>query len=135
VDSDSDDSSVEMNFDDDGKLVVRDDVGRKTIETDEVLPMPSSAKNRRLSGSVSEQDTIHKRKNGGHTKGGIGASYKSKKAGGDVKKKSHKYEPFAFVPLDGRAYTKKNRRLAVEQMSTVVRQGGKRKRQAPRGRK
>jgi ribosomal RNA-processing protein 12 len=138
ADSDSDDdSSMEMNFDDDGKLVVRgEDDGSKTTEADELLPMSGSAKRRRLSGSVTEQDKkTQTRKSSSHPKGGIGASYKSKKAGGDVKKKGQKYEPFAFVPLDGRAYTKKNRRSAVEQMSTVVRQGGKRKRQASRGHK
>jgi ribosomal RNA-processing protein 12 len=135
ADSDSDDdSSMEMNFDDEGKLVVREnDEGSKSTEADELLPMAVSAKRRRLSGSVTGQDLRKQtRKGGGHPKGGIGASYKAKKAGGDVKKKGQKYEPFAFVPLDGRAYTKKNRRLAVEQMSTVVRQGGKRKRQASR---
>ena len=58
----------------------------------------------------------------------LGAAYKSKKAGGDVKKKGQKFEPYAYVPLDGKSYTKKNRRRAVEQMSTVVRSGGKRKR-------
>ena len=58
----------------------------------------------------------------------LGAAFKSKKAGGDVKKKTQKFEPYAYVPLDGKQYSKKNRRKAVQEMSTVVRSSGKRKR-------
>merc|ERR1712087_34289 len=50
----------------------------------------------------------------------LGSAYKSKKSGGDVKKKGQKYEPYAYVPLDGKSYTKKNRGKAVTQMETVV---------------
>jgi ribosomal RNA-processing protein 12 len=138
-DSDSDDGSMEMNFDDDGKLVVRDDddENSKTTEVDDVVTMSGNTKRRRLSAKVIEADQTKKQNGGGsgskNSTAKIGASYKSKKAGGDVKKKGQKYEPYAFVPLDGRAYTKKNRRSAVEQMSSVVRQGGKRKRQQQRG--
>jgi len=66
----------------------------------------------------------------GNKVSGLGSAYKSKKAGGDVKKKNQKFEPYAYVPLDGRNYTKKNRGKSVEQMATVVRQkgGNKRKR-------
>ena len=39
-----------------------------------------------------------------------------------------KFEPYAYMPLDGKSYTKKNRRGAVEKMATVVRGGAKRKR-------
>ena len=56
----------------------------------------------------------------------LGSSYKARTAGGDVKKKGQKYDPYAYVPLDGRSYTKKNRHLAVEQMTTVVQRGRKR---------
>jgi ribosomal RNA-processing protein 12 len=58
----------------------------------------------------------------------LGAAYKSKKAGGDVMKKGQKFQPYAYVPLDGKSYTKKNRRGAVDKMATIVRGGGKRKR-------
>jgi len=60
----------------------------------------------------------------------LGSAYKSKKAGGDVRKKEQKFEPYAFVPLEGRKYSKKIRAQTVDEMSTVVRQkgGGKRKR-------
>jgi ribosomal RNA-processing protein 12 len=40
----------------------------------------------------------------------LGAAYKSKKAGDDVKKKGQKYEPYAYAPIDGKSYTNKNRR-------------------------
>lgn len=51
----------------------------------------------------------------------LGGAYKSKKAGGDVRKKGQKYEPYAYVPLDARDFTKKNRGRAVSKMSSVVR--------------
>lgn len=73
------------------------------------------------------RDEAKQKKNKQKQPKGLGDAYKSKKAGGDVMKNGQKYEPYAYVPLDGRSYTKKNRRQAVEQMSSVVR-GGKRKR-------
>ena len=139
---DDDDDSAEMMFDDDGKLMVRDDDddndGRQstTVEMDEIIPMQGSNKRRRL---MSSSSSLQSKGQSSQSSGGInntqkknrnknvpsiGASYKSKKAGGDVKKKGQQYEPYAYVPLDGRAYTKKHRRTAVEQMSTVVRNGG-----------
>ena len=51
----------------------------------------------------------------------LGSAYKSKKAGGDVIKKGQKYEPYAYVPLNAKDYTKKNRDKAVTKMGTVVR--------------
>ncbi|MEM1008894.1 MAG: hypothetical protein AAGJ35_07790 [Myxococcota bacterium] len=57
---------------------------------------------------------------------GYGAAFKSKKSGGGVKK-GQKFEPYANVPLDGKSYMKKNRRSALEKMTSVVR-GGERKR-------
>ena len=93
-----------------------------TISDDEEEPaLRYNKKRRRLN---SKPDTKGGKKQGTRS---LGASYKSKKAGGDVKKKDQKYEPYAFVPLDGRSYSKKNRRSAVEQMGSVVR-SGKRKR-------
>ncbi len=140
-DDSDDDDSAEMMFDDDGKLVVRDDDdddGRQstTVEMDEIIPMQGSNKRRRLMSSSSSlqskgqssQNTggINNTKKNNRSKNlpSIGASYQSKKAGGDVQKKGQMYEPYAYVPLDGRAYTKKHRRTTVEQMSTVVRNGG-----------
>ena len=54
-----------------------------------------------------------------------GAQFKSKKAGGDVKKKGAKFEPYAYIPLDGKGYTKKHRGKTVEMMSNIVRTKGK----------
>jgi len=68
------------------------------------------------------------RKRGKDSGSSLGAAYKSKKAGGDVKKKGQKYEPYAYVPLDAKDYTRKNRGKAVSKMGGVVRNGGKRKR-------
>jgi ribosomal RNA-processing protein 12 len=126
-DNDSD-SDAAMEFDDDGKLVVPGDDDdkdeKKAVEPDEELPMNDRNKRRRL--TKAGDDAIKRKK--GQSSNSLGASYKSKKAGGDVQKKGQKFEPYAFVPLDGRAFSKKNRRKAVEQMSSVVRKGGKRKR-------
>jgi len=115
---DSDQSDLE--FDLDGKLVIKD---TDDNEAGSKVSQPSTAiKRRRLNSG--ESRSVDQR---ARTKSGLGAAYKSKKAGGDVKKKGQKYEPYAFVPLDGRSYSKKNRRVAVEQMSTVVRGKDKRK--------
>jgi ribosomal RNA-processing protein 12 len=124
-DNDSD-SDAAMEFDDDGKLVVPgDDKDEKmAAEPDEELAMNDQNKRRRL---TKTGDDASRRKKGQNSNS-LGASYKSRKAGGDVQKKGQKFEPYAFVPLDGRAYSKKNRRKAVEQMTSVVRKGGKRKR-------
>jgi ribosomal RNA-processing protein 12 len=126
-DNDSD-SDAAMEFDDDGKLVVPGDDDdkdeQKAVEPGEELAMNDRNKRQKL--TKAGDDIIKRRK--GQSSNSLGASYKSKKAGGDVQKKGQKFEPYAFVPLDGRAFSKKNRRKAVEQMSSVVRKGGKRKR-------
>jgi len=137
-DSDMEDGGA-MEFDDMGRLVVPDDLdndgdnGGGTAADDgddgENDEIKMGGKKRRISKFESAKvarDESKKKKNKQKTKD-LGAAYKSKKAGGDVMKKGQKYEPYAYVPLDGRSYTKKNRRQAVEQMSSVVR-GGKRKR-------
>lgn len=124
VDDNDSDSGV-MEFNDDGRLVVPDDLdplpNQKVSDDEEEPALRYNKKRRRLN---SKPDTKGGKKQGTRS---LGASYKSKKAGGDVKKKGQKYEPYAFVPLDGRSYSKKNRRSAVEQMGSVVR-SGKRKR-------
>jgi ribosomal RNA-processing protein 12 len=132
--NDDDDSGGEMEFDDDGKLIVPDDDdvrSRRSNKSDaeEETVGERSGKRRKLS-KFEEAKMLKKDKDSGK-KGPrqLGAAYKSKKAGGDVKRKEQKYEPYAYVPLDGRQYSKKFRKNAVEQMATVVRQGGgKRKR-------
>ena len=121
-----DDSSGAMEFNEDGMLIVPDgeeDINNVPIEK----PSLHSIKRRRLEkGGDSSTKTGLSRKSTNSK--ALGSAYKSKRAGGDVRKKGQKYEPYAFMPLDGRSYSKKNRRAAVEKMSTVVRGNGKRKR-------
>lgn len=50
-----------------------------------------------------------------------GAEYRSKKAGGDVKRKGATLEPYAYIPLDGRTLTgKKAGNTALKQYGAVV---------------
>ena len=56
------------------------------------------------------------------------ATYTVRRSADDIKRKEQKYEPYAYVPLDGRNYSRKYRSSTVEQMSTVVRHGAKGKR-------
>ena len=132
---DSDSDSGVMEFDETGRLVVPDDVedtgGDETaVVGDAADELPSSKRQRinKFETAKNARDEANKSNSRKKQVQSLGAAYKSKKAGGDVKKKGQKYEPYAFVPLDGKNYTKKNRRKTVEQMSTVVRQSGKRKR-------
>jgi ribosomal RNA-processing protein 12 len=142
IDEESDDDSDGgiMEFDDLGRLIVRDDLGENKAhvahreeevegEDDENLEI-RGVKKRKLTKFESAKiarDEAQKKRNK-KTVQALGAAYKSKKSGGDVKKKGQKFEPYAFVPLDAKSYTKKNRRKAVDSMATVVRTGGKRKR-------
>ena len=144
-DSDFSDGGEAMEFDDNGKLLIGGDDKinfgegtRNDAEDDaENADIHRGNKKQRLSkfeGAVAARNEAHVRKNKNKqqqnkTKS-LGAAYKSKKAGGDVRKKDHKFEPYAFVPLDGKKYTKKARGKTVEEMSTVVKgKGGfKRKR-------
>jgi len=65
---------------------------------------------------VSEQ----KRKKVKVVKRAPGAEYKSKKgAGGDVKK-AGAFEPYAYIPLDGKTLASKKKHAAIEQYSGVV---------------
>jgi len=134
-DSDSFDEGV-MEFDELGRLVVHDvdDSSTRqqtTLDNDEEIENleTRSFKKRKISKFETakiDRDVAQKKKS--KTKA-LGAAYKSKKSGGDVKKKGQKFEPYAFVPLDGKSYTKNNRRKAIESISTVIRNSnGKRKR-------
>jgi len=123
-----------MEFDDDGKLVVYDGVEAKAsapVADDNLSQRLNKRRRYNSSGSAKESQgpvAGQQKDKKQNRRRDLGAAYKSKKAGGDVKKKNQKYEPYAFVPLDGRQYSKKNRRSTVDQMSSVVRTGGKRKR-------
>jgi ribosomal RNA-processing protein 12 len=115
--------SDEMEFNDDGRLLVRDDLEASVLQSTAASDS-GPHKKPRLQTENHQNDRLDRSKKPRE----LGASYKSKKAGGDVRKKGQAFEPYAYVPLDGRSYSKKNRRSAVEQMSSVVRKGGKRKR-------
>lgn len=66
-----------------------------------------------------------------------GAEFRSKKAGGDVKRKGAKLEPYAYIPLDSRTLTgKKSAGTALKQYDAVVgasARGGKKGYQQRRG--
>ena len=141
-DDDDDGGADDFQFDSQGRIVISDGMpklGERKQEhgtdDDENLGL-EGAKRRRVSKFESvklakaEKDAQKGRmqKAKKDTTASLGAAYKSKKAGGDVKKKGQIYEPYAFVPLDARDFTKKNRGKAVSKMSSVVRSTTKRKR-------
>jgi ribosomal RNA-processing protein 12 len=111
---DSDDDG-EVKFDDRGRLVVTDD-GNET-KKDVSKQMMAEAHRSNTRDKVVDRDPRRQKDKGKK----LGESYKARRAGGDVKRKGQKLDPYAYVPLDGRSYTKKNRRNAVEQLETVVR--------------
>lgn len=128
-DDDDSDAGDDMEFDSSGKLLVRDVEDDETKNQDDGGTV-NSFKSRRSVGDrsmlshSSKKDTKKKTSKAAPK---LGSAYKAKKAGGDRKKIGQKFEPYAYMQLDGRNYSKKNRRRAVEQMGTVVR--GSKKRQ------
>jgi ribosomal RNA-processing protein 12 len=130
--SDDDMSDEEVEFDASGKLVVRDvhdrlsmDMGQDDVGMHDLLRGKRTTTIR--SGNASRKRGVtatndYKKK----VTARPGQAYKAKKAGGDTKKKGQKYEPYAYMQLDGRSYTRKNRRHAVEQMGSIVERGRKR---------
>jgi ribosomal RNA-processing protein 12 len=129
--SDDSDSDDDVQFDASGKLVVRDmdDTFASEKHHDEDTNMLSYKSKRSTMSQGSTRPTLGKNTGDGRQKKAnrIGSSYKAKKAGGDVKRKDQKYEPYAYVQLDGRNYSRKNRRHAVDQMGSVVQRGNKRR--------
>jgi ribosomal RNA-processing protein 12 len=139
VSNDSDSDAGVMEFDEMGRLVVPDDsevafgdgdegVANNEDDQDEFAVPSKRQRVSKFESAKAARDQVHKQKSKNKQVQPLGAAYKSRKAGGDVKKNGQKYEPYAYVPLDGKSYTKKNRSDTVERMSTVVK-GGKRKRQ------
>jgi len=145
--SDDDDDDDGMQFDNQGMMVISDGMpkpGASKVDTEHYesdddenreLKAGGGGKRRRVSKLESvklakkervaeKQGKIQKAKKDSTTS--IGAAYKSKKAGGDVQRKGQKYEPYAYVPLNAKDYTKKNREKAVSKMGTVVRSKRKR---------
>ena len=132
-DDDDSDGGGDMEFDSSGKLVVREMEEETETNNQDDAATAYSFKSRRSMGDRSQgtrNSTASRKdansKNKKNSKAGVGSAYKAKKAGGDNKKKGQKFEPYAYMQLDGRNYSKKNRRNAVEQMTSVVRKGNKR---------
>eukprot|EP00559_Dactyliosolen_fragilissimus_P009459 CAMPEP_0184860718 /NCGR_PEP_ID=MMETSP0580-20130426/5555_1 /TAXON_ID=1118495 /ORGANISM="Dactyliosolen fragilissimus" /LENGTH=880 /DNA_ID=CAMNT_0027357931 /DNA_START=1610 /DNA_END=4252 /DNA_ORIENTATION=- len=144
-----DDDDDNMEFANDGRLIINDDDSKNsTIFKDEGLDDEQDRnenneiflgvrKRRKLEKKFEDSKVVRtdmnlkKNKKFGEKKENItalGHAYKSKKSGGDVKKKGQSLDPYAYIPLDGKSYTKKNRNKSVSQMATVVRDKRKRKR-------
>jgi len=126
VQEDGSDAEDDMEFDSSGKLVVHDiddDVEHNddggTVHS--FRSKRSTATDRSARSRQNGKDSTKKR-----NMAKPGSAYKAKKAGGDTKKKGQKFEPYAYMQLDGRNYSKKNRRHAVEQMGAVVHRRNKR---------
>ena len=142
---DENDGGDEINFDNQGRIVISEGLPKlggtranaddDSDDVDENLELKAGGKRRRVSKFESVK-TAQAEKNAAKSKKAknkqqqvqsLGAAYKSKKAGGDTMKKNQRYEPYAFVPLNAKDYTKKNRGKAVSKMGTVV-HSNKRKR-------
>jgi ribosomal RNA-processing protein 12 len=138
---DEDDGGDEINFDNQGRIVIsegppqlggaRANADDDSDDVEENLELKAGGKRRRVSKFESVKLNAAKSKKAKNNKQqqvqSLGAAYKNKKAGGDAIKKNQKYEPYAFVPLNAKDYTKKNRGKAVSKMGTVV-HNNKRKR-------
>jgi len=142
---DDDDGMDDVQFDNRGRIIISEGMQKvnggkgatddfDSDDDDENLQLKAGGgKRRRVSKFESvkvakaEKVAANARKQSKKAETSIGSAYKSKKAGGDVKKKGQKYEPYAYVPLNAKDYSKKNRSSAVSKMSTVVR-SNKRKR-------
>ena len=144
---DEEDDGMDVHFDNQGRIVISDGMPKhggthqdgggnaEHYESDDdenrELKAGGGGKRRRISKlesvKLAKAERIGKKQKAKNdSAGSIGGAYKSKKAGGDVKKKGQQYEPYAYVPLNAKDYTKKNRSNAVKKMGSVVR--GKRKR-------
>jgi ribosomal RNA-processing protein 12 len=122
-----DDDDDDVRIDDSGMIVVSDAPPKESLTQDLMDLRRHNSSDTKSQAQSAHTSKSQKSKGQGKSKQQqLGAAYKARKAGGDTKKKSHKYDPYAYVPLDGRSYTKKNRRNAVEQMSSVVYKGRKR---------
>jgi ribosomal RNA-processing protein 12 len=149
-DDDDDEDDGMMEFDANGRLVVHDAVimmnehsedpaaiDEEEDDDSENAQIKDGSKRRRVSKFENVKEAkamLHAKKNEeqrrkNQQERALGAAYKAKKAGGDVKKKGQQFEPYAYIPLERKNYTKKFRGKAVSQMATVVRNSGsKRKR-------
>lgn len=144
---DDDDGMDDMQFDNQGRIIISEGLQKVSggkggtddfdseDDAENLQLKAGGGKRRRVSkfesvkvAKASERDAANARKQSKKKPANsIGSAYKSKKAGGDVKKKGQKYEPYAYVPLNAKDYSKKNRSNAVSKMGSVVR-SNKRKR-------
>lgn len=141
-DDDDDDDADNFQFDGQGRIIISDgmpksaEMKKNTDANNSDDEEERNGKRRRVSKfeSVKLAKAEKDKEKGMMQKGNrdasalLGAAYKSKKAGGDVRKKGQMYEPYAYVPLDARDFTRKNRGTAVSRMGSVVRSSTKRKR-------
>merc|ERR1711862_537629 len=104
-----------------------DDSVQKEEENDDDESKDESMKQPKKNRRVSKLENVKNAKQNKNKQKQLGSEYKSKKSKGDVKLKHQMYEPYAYVPLDSRNYSKKMRDGTVQQMSSVVR-NNKRKR-------
>mmetsp|Transcript_40077 Transcript_40077/g.45606 ORF Transcript_40077/g.45606 Transcript_40077/m.45606 type:complete len:1234 (-) Transcript_40077:9-3710(-) len=133
-DSENDSDSCIMEFDELGRLIIsdnlEDDSKREQVMVDRIKTGENNDSVIFKKPKITRFESAKLASGQGRKKNvkALGAAYKSKKSGGDVKKRRHRFEPYAFVPLDGKDYTKNNRKKTVQSMATVVRGRGKRKR-------
>lgn len=105
-------SDDELEIDSDGRLVIHED--RKSKKQDTISDHETDARSQ--AGSHVTTSTLgkaHKRRKApGSGWAYTGNEYKSKKAGGDVKRKD-KLEPYAYWPLDRRMISRRGEQKAV----------------------
>jgi len=119
---------------DDGKLMVDDEDENDDEDEDEDDMMKDEDEDEDEVGDVKKRKrgnehfdyhnnknatTIKKQKNDVGFKF-TGEQFKSKKAGGDAKKKDQKYEPFAYMPLQRKNLNKRNKSKAKTQFKAIV---------------
>jgi ribosomal RNA-processing protein 12 len=141
-DDDDDNDADDFQFDGQGRIIISDGMPKSAElkkntdannsddedETNSKRRRVSKFESVKLAKAEKDKEKSMMQKGKRDASASLGAAYKSKKAGGDVRKKGQKYEPYAYVPLDARDFTKKNRGKAVSRMGSVVRSSNKRKR-------
>ncbi|KAI3709731.1 hypothetical protein L2E82_39497 [Cichorium intybus] len=116
-------SEDEPEIDDDGRLIIREENGKLKKEAGDVAVGPEFDVRSEVSGRSRKGEKRRKVESGwAYT----GTEYKSKKAGGDLKRKG-KLEPYAYWPLDRKMVSKRpeQRAAARKGMSSVVKMSKK----------
>lgn len=95
--------------------------GRKARAKAAAQPAQASASQGRSSGARGPGGSTKRQKVAAVRGMVTGSEYRSKKSGGDVKRKGVALEPYAYIPLDGRTLTgRKQGGQALKQYQTVV---------------